>query len=114
MQSVLTTPPMTPAEGGVGIEHFFGGGAYVKLVNIPAGMLVMQHTHPHDHLSFLVSGKVLLEVEGESQVVEGFKVLTIKAGKPHSVTAITPTVWACIWGTDDTDPDTVDDTILKG
>jgi quercetin dioxygenase-like cupin family protein len=93
-------------------HHFVEGEVYSKRVRIPAGVKLTQHVHPYDHASALVSGTVLVEVEGISYEVTGPSMLMIEAGKEHSVTAITDAVWHCIHITDDTDPETVDESIL--
>lgn len=99
---------------GVGIAHHFGGGAYIKETCIPAGCALAQHAHDHDHLSVLVSGEVVLTVDGVSTVHAGPKVLTIEKNKIHTVYAIQDSIWLCVWATKETDPQKVDESILKG
>lgn len=96
------------------IRHHFGGGAYAKQTSIPAGLVLTQHVHPYDHLSILASGRVLLDVDGDISEINAPACLTIAAGKRHAVTALTEVVWFCVHATDDTDPLTVDATILSG
>jgi quercetin dioxygenase-like cupin family protein len=100
-------------ELGVAIKHHFAGGLYSKETVIPAGVKLTQHVHPYDHASALVSGKVLLEVDGICREVTGPAMLMIEAGKAHGVTALTDVVWHCIHITKDADPETVDQSILK-
>ena len=64
----------------------------------PAGYLLGQHAHDHDHLSFLASGTVDLKVNGETQRLTGPCMMTIKAGAAHEVFAVTPITWLCLWG----------------
>lgn len=100
---------------GISIEHHFGGDAYIKAVGMQAGQFIGQHAHAHDHLSVLVHGSVRLYVEGQaSRVLCGYQTLKIEAGKEHRIEAMTDAMWLCVWGTNDTDPATVDQTILKG
>lgn len=99
---------------GVGISHHFGGGSYIKETHIPRGAKLGQHAHDHDHLSVLVSGAVLLTIDGETDGFDGYKVFTIKAGKKHEIEAMSDSVWLCIWATEETDPELVDQAILKG
>ncbi|PNG53174.1 MULTISPECIES: cupin domain-containing protein [unclassified Variovorax] len=102
------------AKAGVGVAHFFGGGAYVKETEIPAGAALAQHAHDHDHLSYLVSGEVRLEVEGHASPMwlRGPCAIEVKAGRTHAVHAVTDAVWLCIWATDCTDPERVDEVLL--
>lgn len=64
----------------------------------PAGYTLGQHAHEHDHLSFLASGTVVLEVGGVTTKLTGPRMLTVEAGKAHTVCALTPIVWLCLWG----------------
>lgn len=95
-------------------HHWIADEVYSKRTRIPAGVMLTQHIHPYDHASALVSGRVLLAVDGIESEICGPAMLIIEAGKVHSVTAITDVVWHCIHITDDTDPDTVDKSILDG
>jgi hypothetical protein len=99
---------------GVAIEHHFGGGCYVKETHIPAGTLLAQHAHQHDHLSWLSSGKVVVTVDGVAgEPVTGPCMLLLAAHQVHSVRAVTDAVWLCIWKTDETDPLKID-SVLGG
>jgi quercetin dioxygenase-like cupin family protein len=93
-------------------HHWVADEVYSKRTKIAAGMKLTQHIHPYDHASALISGTVLLEVDGEKREITGPDMLLIRAGKEHSVTALTDVVWHCIHITDDTDPETVDQSIL--
>lgn len=99
---------------GVGIAHNFGAGVYAKEARIPAGIKLGQHVHPHDHLSILAWGSAIVRCEGVETLHTGPACLTIKAGIAHEVEAVTDVIWYCIHATDDTDPETVDSTILIG
>jgi quercetin dioxygenase-like cupin family protein len=101
---------MKPVE----IVHHFCAGVYTKETHIPRGVALQQHAHAYDHLSVLAAGKVIVIVDGRSKNHEAPAVLTIKAGQQHTVIAKTNVVWLCIHKTDDTDPNTVDQSILKG
>ncbi len=93
-------------------HHFIEGELYSKRTFCKAGIKLTQHSHPYDHASALVSGSVDLEVEGAVTRLDGPAMLLVPAGKVHSVTAITDIVWHCIHVTDDTNPETVDHSIL--
>lgn len=98
---------------GVGIAHHFGGGAYVKQTEIPQGASLAQHVHEHDHLSYLVRGEVVLMVDRVAQLVRAPSCILLAAGKAHEVHAVTDATWLCIWATDCTDAERVDD-VLTG
>lgn len=97
------------------LSHHFGGGVYAKETKVPAGWILVQHKHEHDHLSVLASGTVELLVDGERSEMTGPACITIKAGKHHGVKAITDVAWYCIHATDCTDEGEVDGVlVIKG
>lgn len=107
------TTPFDPDNYNVS-HHFVNGEVYSKRIEIPAGTVLTQHSHPYAHASALVSGKCLLDDGCNMIQLHGPAMVMIDAHKRHSVTAITPCVWHCIHVTSDTDPETVDETILSG
>lgn len=104
----------TLAQHGVDVAHHFGGGTYAKETHIPAGIELQQHVHPHAHLSILAAGRVLVVAGDQEAEYVAPACITIAAGVRHRVVALTDAVWYCIHATDDTDPATVDSTILTG
>jgi quercetin dioxygenase-like cupin family protein len=103
------------AAAGVDIEHhFIADEVYSKRTSIKAGASLGKHTHPFDHASALISGTVLLVVNGVKREITGPRMLLIEANKEHAIHALTDVVWHCLHITSDTDPASVDATILKG
>jgi hypothetical protein len=94
------------------IHHHFSSGVYAKETRIPAGYILVQHAHKHDHLSILASGSVELLVDGVKSVVEAPACLTIAAGKHHGVKSLTDVVWYCIHATDCADENKVDEMLI--
>ena len=95
------------------IHHHFSAGVYTKETRIPAGYVLVQHAHKHDHLSILASGSVELAVDGEKSVVHAPACLTIAAGKHHGIKSITDVVWYCVHATDCTDEDEIDEVLIE-
>ena len=95
------------------ISHHFGGGVYVKETAFPAGSVLVQHRHTFEHLSYLVSGTVIVEVDGGQRELTGPACLTIEAHKHHGVKALTDCVWLCIHATDCVDADHVDEVLIE-
>jgi quercetin dioxygenase-like cupin family protein len=95
------------------IRHHFSSGVYAKETRIPAGYVLVQHAHKHDHLSILASGSVELAVDGEKSVVHAPACLTIAAGKHHGIKSITDVVWYCVHATDCTDEDDIDEVLIE-
>lgn len=102
------------AQAGVGVAHHFGGKAYIKETDIPAGASLTQHAHAHDHLAYLVSGTALVQRGDEVATVQAPACMRFDAGILHGVTAITPVRWLCVWGTDCVDADEVDQAVTEG
>lgn len=100
-------------EHGVRIEHHFGGGVYAKETVIPAGKVLTQHRHQHDHLSILARGTARLRVDGVARLLTGPACIVIEAGKVHEVEAISAVTWFCIHATDCTDPAQVDHELIE-
>ena len=94
------------------IQHHFSSGVYAKETRIPAGFVLVQHAHKHDHLSILASGSVELVVDGVKSVVHAPVCLTIAAGKHHGIKSLTDVVWYCVHATNCTDENEVDETLI--
>ncbi len=114
MNAIKAVTDANLALAGVGVAHHFGGGSYVKETKIPAGASLRQHAHSHDHISYLVSGQVVVRVDGEATTVTGPCPMLIRAGQEHGLTAMTDALWLCIWATDLEDPEAVDDAVVSG
>jgi hypothetical protein len=46
-------------------------------------------------------------------VHSGFAILNILADKPHGIKALEDSVWLCVHATDETDPEKIDETLIK-
>ena len=94
------------------IEHHFGAGVYAKETRIPAGFVLVQHKHKHNHLSILASGSVELMVDGVRSIIHAPACLTIEADKHHGVKSLTDVIWYCIHATECTDADEIDEVLI--
>jgi len=97
----------------IGVAHHFGGGVYMKEITVPAGLVVGQHVHKYDHLSYLVSGEAVVDAPFSRSTLHGPSGMVIEAGRAHSIRAVTDCVWLCIHATDCTDADEVDAGLIK-
>ncbi len=95
------------------IKHYFSGREYAKHMRLPAGYYAETHEHNRDHLSILASGEVVVTIDGESTTYTGPDCITIKAGQKHRIDALSDSVWFCVHATDETDPDKVDQVLIK-
>ena len=94
------------------ITHFFSSGVYAKETRIPAGHVLVQHAHKHDHLSILAKGSVEVLVDDEKQVLHAPACLTIEANKHHGVKSLTDVIWYCVHATDCVDEDETDEVLI--
>lgn len=78
--------------------NYIAGGVFAKEWKAGrAGCYIEQHQHTFDHLSYLASGIVDIEVEGKVTRYSGPTGINIRAHKSHKVTALTDDVlWLCI------------------
>ncbi|MCK9468862.1 MAG: cupin domain-containing protein [Porticoccaceae bacterium] len=76
------------------------GGVFVVETVAPKGYELESHRHKHAHTSVLVSGIADVTVDGKRTRYEGYNLITIPAGSVHSVAAITPIIWLCLWAAD--------------
>ncbi len=97
----------------LGIEHHFSDGVYAKEMRIPAKHYVKKHVHGYTHLSVLALGTVILKMNGEAKLLNAPACITIPAGVEHVIDAVTDAVWYCIHATEETDPDKVDQALIK-
>jgi mannose-6-phosphate isomerase-like protein (cupin superfamily) len=95
------------------IHHHFSSGVYAKETRIPAGFILVQHVHKHDHLSILASGSVEMVVDNVKSVIHAPACLTIAAGKHHGIKSLTDVVWYCVHATDCTDENEVDEVLVE-
>jgi quercetin dioxygenase-like cupin family protein len=83
------------------------GGVIVREEKLEAGQEVQKHVHDYDHLSYLATGRALVEIDGVLGIVQGPAPLEVKAGKTHRIQAITDITWLCIHSEAIADPETL-------
>lgn len=96
------------------ISHHFAHRAYARRQRLAAGKTVPTHKHNFDHLSVLAGGRVVVDVDGVKTEFVAGDIITIKADKVHTITALEDVIWFCIHGTDITDPEQIDHELIKG
>jgi hypothetical protein len=95
------------------IKHFFSAGVYAKETHIPENYCLTQHSHSYDHMSILAKGWVAVLVDGVETEYQAPACINIEAGKNHEVIGLTDSVWYCIHATDETDPETIDEVLIR-
>ena len=76
------------------------GKVFVVETKAPAGWELASPRHRHAHTSVLVSGIADVTVEGVTTRLEGYNLVTVPADTVHSVAAVTPIIWLCLWAAD--------------
>ena len=83
----------------MGVQFHGGGdeGIFVVETIAKAGWALASHEHTHSHLSVLVSGIADVTVNGKTERMTGYQMISIPANTVHKVVAITDIVWLCLW-----------------
>lgn len=110
MDAPLIMEELFPA---VEITHHFWPGRYAKEMRMRKGFRARTHRHKTAHWSVLEKGRARVEVDGVEEIYDAPAAIKIVAGKAHRITALRPVVWFCIWETDETDPDTIDEMLIE-
>jgi quercetin dioxygenase-like cupin family protein len=88
----------------LGIQFFGGddeaGNVFVVETKADAGQLLESHVHEHAHTSVLVSGTAKVTIDGVEEIMAGYRIVAVPKNTAHSVEAITPIVWLCLWAGD--------------
>ena len=75
------------------------GGIYFRSVRLQKDMKIPQHTHDHDHATYIGSGSAILYVDGvfKGKYNSGDAV-EMRGGKKHEFLALEDnTLLACVW-----------------
>lgn len=96
------------------IEHIFFPHGYAKKMLIPAGHIMGQHKHATTHHSIYSGGPVLIRTDdNEIELPEGCGDIEMAAHVAHQIEALGDVQWLCIWDTDETDPEKIDESVIE-
>jgi quercetin dioxygenase-like cupin family protein len=70
---------------GVEIHAVAGEGMMLSLVDLAAGSVVPEHSHPHEQMGMMISGRAEFTIGGVTRIVEPGDVWRIPGGVPHMV-----------------------------
>ena len=73
------------------------GNVFAVETRAAAGYLLESHQHAHSHMSVLVSGTADVTIDGKTERMTGYRLLTVPANTHHTVRAVTDVVWLCLW-----------------
>jgi quercetin dioxygenase-like cupin family protein len=69
-----------------------GGGMMLVEVHFDAGMVVEAHAHPHEQVSYLVSGRIVLSMDGRDETLVPGDSFYAGPNVPHGVRFIEDSV----------------------
>ena len=84
--------PQTPMTPKIRRRLVSGGKVMSVEFTLDEGAVVSEHTHPHEQISHIISGKLEFNVGGEKKVLGPGEVALIPSNVPHSVVALETTV----------------------
>ncbi|MCH7719220.1 MAG: cupin domain-containing protein [Chloroflexi bacterium] len=61
-------------------------------VTLAEGAVVPSHTHPHEQVGYVASGRVRFEIDGEERELRAGDSYLVPGGASHEVTALEPSV----------------------
>jgi len=85
--------------------QFFGGDedsgkVFVVETKVDGGYMIESHKHHHAHTSVLVSGTADVTINGVTERMTGYKIVTIPKDTTHTIVAVTDVIWLCLWADD--------------
>jgi len=85
--------------------QFYGGDeesgkVFVVETKVNAGYMIESHKHRHGHISVLVSGTADVTIDGVTETMTGYKLVTIPKDTTHTIVAVTDVIWLCLWADD--------------
>lgn len=89
-----------------------GNSVFIKEMHLEKGYYVDTHKHVFEHYGILGKGAAFVEVDGGQTTYVAPAVIPILAGVAHRITALEDITWFCVHGTDATDENGIDDTLI--
>jgi quercetin dioxygenase-like cupin family protein len=86
MDSILNIPAKLLAEGING-HYVHGERLTLGLVKLEKGSVVPLHSHPHEQITYIVKGSLLMEIGGTAYLLHAGMYHVIASGVPHNATA---------------------------
>ncbi len=73
---------------GVEIRTTAGTNLMLSMVTFEPGSVVAEHSHPHEQMGVMISGRLEFTVDGVTRVLGPGDAWSIPGGVPHKVVAI--------------------------
>ena len=61
-------------------------------ITLAEGAVVPDHTHPHEQIGYVVSGRVSFTIDGEERELRAGDSYLVPGGATHAITALEPSV----------------------
>ena len=90
-----TNDEATPVEMFPGVSRRTlnsGERATLIEVTLASGAIVPAHTHPHEQIGYVSSGRVRFEIDGDTRELRAGDSYLVPGGARHLVTALEPSV----------------------
>lgn len=95
-------------------EHHFIGGLYARELHIPAGVTLTGKIHKHDHLNFLMKGKISVMTDGGVvKTLEAPAIIPATKGIKRAGYAHTDTTWVTVHVCEATTVDEADEELVE-
>jgi len=91
------------------LKHYFSPGVYARELFIPAGTLLTGKIHKYMNLNILSAGEMAVMTGDEMKRVKAPFTVVSPPGTKRIAYAFTDCVWTTILGTEETDPDLIED-----
>lgn len=85
------------------VRHYFGGGVYARVIDIPKGTVLVGDIHKHTNINLVLKGHIEIRGGGVAQEFKAGDVIVSPPGTQRAGYALEDTVWATVHGTDETD-----------
>jgi quercetin dioxygenase-like cupin family protein len=71
-----------------GVNITAGEGMLLSVVNLDPNSVVLEHSHPHEQMGYLVSGQLEFTVGGDTRLLSAGDTWRIPGGVKHKVIAV--------------------------
>ncbi len=79
---LASASPFAMADGVRG-RGLFGDDGMLNLVELAPGAIVPEHSHPHEQMGIVISGEIVMLVDGEERPCHAMDAMHIPSGVVH-------------------------------
>jgi quercetin dioxygenase-like cupin family protein len=72
---------------GVHGRALFGDDTMLNLVELEPGAVVPRHSHPHEQMGIVISGEIVMIIDGEERACHAMDAMHIPSGTEHGAYA---------------------------